>query len=373
MHMDIDNLKRRQSLKVIVSEAVMVAAVIVTVIVLALVVSGYWLNSNFEVERQGMLQISSVPTGAEVEIDGTTSWLQRTNMSKVLPVGEHPIILTKNGYDTWSKTISITEGLLYRLHYPRLFLEKREKEIVYDAIGTTAVFISSNYEKALLYTGEVSSLDITDFSDPTTQKIADTSETMLGWTLLELNSEKIEPKIVSLRTLYDFFREDDTPSHDSIKDFQLTQDLDGTEELIFSKFYEDHYLTILDDTVVTVYKRDNSSPVLEAVLTFLPDEATAGHNGEFVIFSAGSNIATLDMESLSVREWAVDGASFGWLDDDMIYSISDGELFVYDFDGLNRRSLARNVSERFPVFITNDKWLYYFSDDNLVREWLIAR
>ena len=64
---------RRQSIKIIASEAIMVAAVIITVIILAFLVSGYWLNSNFEVERGGMLQVSSLPTGANVEIDGQAS------------------------------------------------------------------------------------------------------------------------------------------------------------------------------------------------------------------------------------------------------------------------------------------------------------
>ena len=112
--------RRRQSLKVVISEAIMVLAVAITVIILGFLVSGYWINSDLKVERQGMLQISSNPTGANVVIDNESSWLQRTNTSKVLAAGEHTITLTKEGYDSWSKTINISEGLLYRLHYPRL-------------------------------------------------------------------------------------------------------------------------------------------------------------------------------------------------------------------------------------------------------------
>ena len=74
------------------------------------------------------------------------------------------------------------------------------------------------------------------------------------------------------------------------------------------------------------------------------------------------------MEIIQVLEWSPEGESFGWINEDMIYSVHDGELLVYDFDGLNRRSLAKNVSEHFPAMITNNKWLYYFSDGNLIRE-----
>ena len=44
---------------------------------------------------------------------------------------------------------------------------------------------------------------------------------------------------------------------------------------------------------------------------------------------------------------------------------------TYDFDGLNRRSLSNGVSSRFPVFLTRDRWLYYFSDDTLMREQIV--
>ena len=79
------------------------------------------------------------------------------------------------------------------------------------------------------------------------------------------------------------------------------------------------------------------------------------------------------MESLSLTEWESNSSHFGWITSYMVYSVKNGELFVYDYDGLNRRSLTTNVSERFPVTITNDRMMYYFSDDQLIREWLIKR
>ena len=168
--MDFDKIKRRQSLKVIISEAIMVLAVIITVIVLAFVVSGYWLNSDFKIERQGLLQISSFPTGADVEIDGSVSWLQKTNTSKVLSSGEHTVALSKENYDSWSKTINISEGLLYRINYPRLFLKNRSLENIYDTAGTIYATFSPNHETLLL--------------------VNETTE----WTLINLNNDTLESK-----------------------------------------------------------------------------------------------------------------------------------------------------------------------------------
>ena len=138
--------------------------------------------------------------------------------------------------------------------------------------------------------------------------------------------------------------------------------------MFFSTFYDDQYLTILDGVTVTVYKKDSDEPLLTQDLTFIPETSLVGHNGEFMVFSSGNIISTLDMETMSIREWNVEGPTYGWFDDDMLYSVNEGELFVYDFDGLNRRSLAHNVSARFPVTVTRNKWLYYFSDGSLMRE-----
>lgn len=374
--MDFKEKQRRHNLRVIISEAIMVLTIAATVIILAFLVSGYWLNSDFEVERQGMLQISSVPTGADVTIDGiTSSWLQRTNTSKMLSSGEHTIELSREGYDTWSKTINISEGLLYRVHYPRLFLNRREKESVYDTIGTTRVFLSDNHEEMLLYLGDPSTLDVSIYQEiPVGITSEELSAVLPDWSLLSLNSVEIEAKNVSLRTLYDFFKVPKKESHkNTVADMNIDLDLNGDEKLIFSEFYDDRYLTVLSNNQVNVYKKDVPEPVLSAELSFMPEEAVAGHKGEFNLFTAGSQIATLDMEALSINEWSVDGSTYGWFDRDMLYSIKDGVLFVYDFDGLNRRKIATNVSERFPVVVIDNRYLYYFSDDNLVREWLVAR
>ena len=135
--MDYEKRAKRQSLRIIFSEFVMFLAVVSMVVVLGFVVSGYWINGDLKVERQGMLQINSIPTGLNITIDDELLRFQRTNSSKILSSGEHTVLLSKEGYDTWTKTVTIREGLLYRLNYPYLFRQEREKEDVYDATGTT--------------------------------------------------------------------------------------------------------------------------------------------------------------------------------------------------------------------------------------------
>ena len=472
--MDIERQKKRQSLRIIISEVIMVLTVIITVTILAFIVSGYWINSDFEVERQGMLQISSMPSGANVEIDGDTSWLQRTNTSKVLASGEHKIVLTKDGYDSWSKTINVKEGLLYRLHYPRLFLAKRTTEHMMPVTGDIMATISPDHSKMLLINNTTKWSYLNLNSDKLEPKTLDISKAFSSVSLAESSStglftgeiikadwdkdadhilfkvrqgDKIEWVLINLRDIaksvnltkefsadfssveildnsannllavrdnnlhkidvsgkqissvlvediinYDHFENEvvftaknttnvvDQPSDAAyyIGYFKLGDDkttkletLATPAKVVLSRFYDKKYITVLDGDKLSVHLKDDYSKTTNYELTFSPDQMVVGHEGEFILMSTDNNLATLDMEAELVREWTIENSHFGWLDSDMLYTVSDGELIVYDFDGYNRRVITKNTSAHFPVAITDNKWLYYVSDDELVREWLI--
>ncbi len=489
--MDLEKRARWQSRRVILSEILMVIAVIATVAILALLVSGYWLSSDFKVERQGMLQISSLPTGANVEVDGESSWLQRTNTSKVVPAGEHTVVLTKDGYDSWTKTVNVSEGLLYRLHYARLFLKDRKKESVFDATTYTSASISPNRSWCLLmnnttewglinldsdaitvkpvdvsntftqvslapratsglFTGTVASINWARDNEHILFEI--TSDTGREWVILNIKnpSEKVnltrefaanfsDVKILNdsassllvvlngnlhrldvsgrqlsailVEKIHNFDHLDSTIVFSADMSAKIADEFrqeiiselgDGAEVVeivdptdnqyyvgllrlgddritalkstaapakpVISKFYDEEYLTILEGSSVSLFKKQDFKNIFTGTLTFSPDKIKVGHDGEFITMYSGGHIATLDMESSSLKEWNVSSDKFGWVDNDMVYSVADGTLKVYDFDGLNERSLAQNVSSHFPATITADKWLYYFSDDSLVRE-----
>lgn len=458
--MDPEKTKRRQNLKVIISEAIMVLAVAATVTILAFLVSGYWINSDFKIERQGLLQISSVPTGADVTIDGDSSWLQRTNTSKVLSSGEHTVTLTKEGYDSWSKTINISEGLLYRIHYPRLFPDNRVTEKALSVDDYSFSTISPDRTKLLLVSSSWKLIDLADkdakvldlnisqlSSDDSSIQISPDSTVISAdwdksgshilvklnngdsaeWILLDVrdiknsinlgkefggdfsniqilddssssllaisngNLHKIDISSRSLSSVlveniidYDhfdasevvFYAKDSTSESDAgyigllkLSDNKITKLLDTTEaaKVSISRFYDDKYITILQNNLASLYKKEDFTKVADYELSFSPNKMEVGHNGEFITMSLGGRIATLDMETESIIEWDVGSERFGWIDDDMIYAIIDGSLVVYDFDGLNRRVLAQNVDSDTLATITDDKWLYYFSDNSLMR------
>ena len=459
INMDAESRARRQSLRVIVSEIIMVITVIVTVAILALLVSGYWLNSNFELERQGMLQINSIPTGASVEVDGDAPWFQRTNTSKVLSSGEHEIVLAKDGYDSWSKTVTIGEGLLYRVNYPRLFLLNREKSKFYDASITTFASVSPDRNSVLLannttswvllkldseepkttdvdiaklttfasvadgvkdglFTGDIISANwdancshvllevsstsgskewlLLDVKNPAKSlnltrefainfaevRIFDASaNNLLGLhdgTLrkIDVSGRQISAPIASEVKNYDFYESEIIYATD---DAVYSTKINSTDEPILisetslarpyiTRFYENKYITIITADSIALYKKDDLAEVFNQELAFSPDKIKIGQGGGFIFMQSGTNVSVLDMEILSIINWELDTDVYGWLDGNMIYNINDGKLIVYDYDGLNRRELSSSVSAHFPVTITNDKWLYYLSDNSIIRE-----
>lgn len=135
-----ERLERQQHRRVIFTEILMFLSVILLVGFLTLVVMGYSFNlrglggGGEVVERQGLVQISSLPTGATIYIDGEAPLLFSTNASRTMLAGEHEISLARGGFDGWKKTINVTEGMIYRLNYPRLFKEEREKEDVVEFV-----------------------------------------------------------------------------------------------------------------------------------------------------------------------------------------------------------------------------------------------
>ncbi len=125
--MDYEEKRRKQTLRVIIAETGMVISVIVIVVVAVMAAMGFFISGDGQIAQSGLVQVHSLPTGASVELDGSTLFA-RTNLSRTLPEGEHHFKIYRDGYDTWEKQINVYPGALMRLYYPRLFLQNRPVE-----------------------------------------------------------------------------------------------------------------------------------------------------------------------------------------------------------------------------------------------------
>ena len=135
-------------------------------------------------------------------------------------------------------------------------------------------------------------------------------------------------------------------------------------------FYDETYSVLLTDDLFNLYKKSQDSPelIISTKLDFVPETLKIGNGGSFVFMQSDTNVSVLDMEILKIINWSLDSTDYDWLTSGMLYAINDGKLIVYDFDGQNRRELSNGVAADFPVTITDNKWLYYFSDGNIIRE-----
>lgn len=67
---------------------------------------------TFEVipDTAGEIEVVSSPAGAEVFVDSTSAGITPCTVKDIIP-GYHVIRVTKDGYEIWSKTVKVTDGL----------------------------------------------------------------------------------------------------------------------------------------------------------------------------------------------------------------------------------------------------------------------
>ena len=146
--MDIEKIRKIRTIKVLIVDLIMTISVVVIVAILVAAVAGWRINSDFTVEQNGLVSIKTRPTGASVNIDDSEQF-QTSNMSKMLTGGEHKIVIQKEGYESWEKTITVTPGWLYRLEYPRLFKQDREKEELRTYANLNFFYVSPDRSAAI--------------------------------------------------------------------------------------------------------------------------------------------------------------------------------------------------------------------------------
>ena len=145
---DIDAIRRRRTVKVLITDLFMTTSVVAIVIILVAAVAGWRINSDFTVEQNGLVSIKTLPTGANIIIDEKPQ-SQLSNMSKMLPGGKHKIEIEKSGYERWEKEINVSPGWLLRLEYPRLFKQDRTKTTIKTFDNLKFFYVSPSRNTAI--------------------------------------------------------------------------------------------------------------------------------------------------------------------------------------------------------------------------------
>lgn len=112
--------KRSRSIRLTIGHALMVVLVFTATYILVFRAYGYDFNTKTgEVIQEGLVYIASAPNGATVKINGQTKPSTNTRLS--LPEGRYTLEISKNGYETWSRSFELEGGQVVRFDYPVLF------------------------------------------------------------------------------------------------------------------------------------------------------------------------------------------------------------------------------------------------------------
>lgn len=137
-HIDLSSKRARLALRFFTYGVMTLATVLLTAVAVFFAM-GYRFNQDFSFEQGGLVQVRSVPQGAQVVVDGRTQGFNtpgRVNLS----AGTHTVEMRLNGYRTWQKTVPLAAGQLLWLNYARLLPE---------TITTSPVVTLDGYVNAL--------------------------------------------------------------------------------------------------------------------------------------------------------------------------------------------------------------------------------
>ena len=107
--------------------------------------------------------------------------------------------------------------------------------------------------------------------------------------------------------------------------------------------------------------------ITDTDMTIIPNQLVRNNGGQYIVGQNGNQFVSVDLDTGEYYQFDRETDSIRWIDDDMMYGIKDGRLLVWDFDGWNTRELAQKVDNK-PVLISkNDKFIYYVSQNKLMR------
>lgn len=122
---------------------------------LTAITSGYVIdNKNNSLTRNGILQINSRPSGAEVYVDDKR-FPTNTKAKLVISPRDYDIRIQKTGYKSWNKVVPVQPDNITWLEYPRLFPEKistEEKLVFEDGLSQFISSYDSQFFAALVDT-----------------------------------------------------------------------------------------------------------------------------------------------------------------------------------------------------------------------------
>lgn len=463
--------KKNERIRLIAVYTAMSTSVILLATLMMMFLLGYRIDrDNGRIEQGGLLQFSSTPNGATIEIDSKVLSSSSPTKITVLP-GSHKVAMWKDKYETWSKTVSINSGTLYWLDYARLVPKNRPIETVksYSAISYTLyspdrkqVLVQQNandtvYDLVDIRNDNISTKSITlpeniktnlasakmsgftlkpvswdsgnryvliradanqstewivlDTRNPeSSQDISQILSINLGQVAfsgtsgkifyglsggdlrkLDLEAGTISKVYVSQVDSFEMFNSStlvyEAKKQEANQNFKLVgiyRDGDQSPHVIkqvlsdvsplkiaITQYANKDYVAVLEARTLTIYR--GSFPPADSQTNDSLDVYTTlsvgdginrikfSPSGDYLIALSPARAVSYSLEHKQMYNFDIAssvGDSLAWLDDDYLYAVRDGKLFMQEFDGTNIANLMDASPNYGASLSSNQKYIY---------------
>ena len=110
---------RWHTIRLLVGYVLVAFAILLATTLLILYAYGFRLNRDGELNQKGLVFFSSLPSGAELYIDGNRK--DTTNVKLNLVSGTYHFVIRREGYTDWQRTVRVDGGSVEHYVYPMLF------------------------------------------------------------------------------------------------------------------------------------------------------------------------------------------------------------------------------------------------------------
>ncbi len=246
---------------------------------------GFGLDKEGRVIQNGLIFVSSHPTGADIHINNKL-YKDQTNTRMPLPAGQYVMQLTREGYGAWKRAITVEGGIVERFDYPLLFPSNLVTAITKQYTAAPN-FVSTSHDRHWLLVGlpGQNDFDLYDLDAkkpaakvvPVNPDILAAGSTTTGWEAIDWAANN---RHVLLKRTYErngqpgteyilFDREDPAASQNLSILFGFSP-----SSLFFNGRAQDKYYAFDQNNgqVFTVeVKKPTPVPYLSDVLAFVPD------------------------------------------------------------------------------------------------------
>lgn len=112
--------QKRHSRRLSITYVVIGTVLLLATTILLHLANGYGLDRQGRVIQNGLVFVSTRPTGADIYLNGERQ-KSRTNARLNIPAGQYVLELKREGYRDWKRALQVEGGKVQRFHYPLLF------------------------------------------------------------------------------------------------------------------------------------------------------------------------------------------------------------------------------------------------------------